>query len=142
MTRLRANAAPRLAGPSLTISSAVLALAFTASVAHADLIGKWSAEQACGAQSREIVFRGNTMELWEASHRLFLGNVRFQTSGNQTAVTIVRVGPETPPTPGIPQVGDVATFRRDGNRLFGIAVTRNGQRQPAPDGTPPFYLCP
>jgi hypothetical protein len=130
-------------------AAAILALAtVVAASAHAQgvnaqgVIGKWSNEQACSAQSRQIVFRGNTMELWDGNQRLFTGNVRFQTTGNQTAVTVVSIARGTPPQAGSPEVGDVATFRRDGNRLWGVAVTRHGERQVAPDGTPPFYLCP
>jgi hypothetical protein len=133
MTRIRWSA---------VLGAAALVLA-AAAPAHAQgLIGKWSAEQGCGAQSRQIVFRGTTMELWEAGQRLFTGNVRFQNTGNQTAVTVVSISRDTSRQPGLPEVGDVATFRRDGNRMFGVAVTRNGDRRPAPEGTPPFYLCP
>lgn len=132
MIRVRSLAA--LGGVALVLAAAPAAQA-------QGLIGKWSSEQACGAQSRQIVFRGNTMELWEQSQRLFSGNVRFQVTGNQTAVTVVSINRETPPLRGNPEVGDVATFRRDGNRMYGVAVTRNGRSQPAPEGTPPFYLC-
>jgi hypothetical protein len=133
MTRIRWSAA---------FGAAVLVLATAGSVHAQGLVGKWSAEQGCGAQSRQIVFRGNTMELWEASQRLFTGNVRFQNTGNETAVTVVSIGRETPRLPGNPEVGDVATFRRDGNRMYPVAVTRGGQRRAAPSEVPPFYLCP
>src|SRR5262245_35788402 len=127
-------------------SAAFGAVAFVvaaAGPAHAQgLIGKWSAEQGCDAQSRQIIFRGTTMELWEARQRLFTGNVRFQNTGNETTATVISIGRETPRLAGNPQVGDVATFRRDGNRMYPVAITRNGQRQTAPEGTPPFYLCP
>jgi hypothetical protein len=106
------------------------------------IIGKWSGEQTCSAQSRQIIFRGNTMELWEASQRLFTGNVRFQTTGNETAVTVLSIGRETPRLPGNPEVGDIAAFRRDGNLMYPVSVTRNGQLRTAPSGAPPFYLCP
>src|SRR5215475_7167400 len=105
MTHIRWSAA-------LGVAAWVIA---AAGPAHAQgLIGKWSAEQGCSAQSRQIIFRGTTMELWEASQRLFTGNVRFQNTGNETAVTVVSIGRETPRIPGNPEVGDVATFRRDG----------------------------
>ena len=137
MTPIRWKAAARLVG------TAILALVISSSLAHAQgLIGKWSAEQTCGAQSAQIVFRGTTMELWEASRRLFTGSVRFRSSGNETSVTIVSVGRGTQQLPGNPEVGDVSSFRRDGNLMFPVAFTRNGQRRAAPAGTPPFYLCP
>jgi hypothetical protein len=106
------------------------------------IIGKWSGEQTCSAQSRQIIFRGNTMELWEASQRLFTGNVRFQTAGNETAVTVLSIARGSPQLPGNPEVGDIAAFRRDGNLMYPVSVTRNGQRRTAPSDAPPFYLCP
>ncbi len=132
MIRVRSLAA--LGGVALVLAAAP--------VAHAQgLTGKWSSEQACGAQSRQIVFRGNTMELWEQNQRLFSGNVRYQTTGNQTAVTVVSINRETPPLRGNPEVGDVATFRRDGNRMFPVSVVRSGERRAAPGDVPPFHLC-
>lgn len=138
----RRKIAPNLAAlraAALVVTACVLAAASPAAQAQS-VIGKWSAEQGCGAQSRQIVFRGTVMELWDQSQRLFSGNVRFQAAGNQTAVTVLSIN--TQPQPGSPAVGDVATFRREGNRMYGVAVTRNGRRQAAPEGTPPFYLCP
>jgi hypothetical protein len=124
-----------------TAATALVLAAGSAAQAQA-LAGKWSSERGCGAQSRQIVFRGNTMELWDQNQRLFSGTVRYQDTGNQTAVTVVGISRETPPQPGSPEVGDVATFRRAGNRMYGVSVTRNGRRQTAPEDTPPFYLCP
>jgi hypothetical protein len=144
MNRLRLKPARTLT----TAAALVLAAGIAAQGVNAQgvntqgVIGKWSNEQTCGAQSRQIVFRGNTMELWDANQRLFTGNVRFRTTGNETAVTILSIGRDTPQLEGNPVVGDVASFRREGNRMFPVAVVRNGQRQVAPSNGPPFYLCP
>ena len=141
MIRLRPMPAGTFPAAAALLIAIVCAAPANAQSNAQSLIGKWSADQACGVTARQIVFRGTTMELWDASQRIFSGSVRFQSSGNETAVTVVNVSRETPPQPGSPEVGDVATFRRDGTRLYGVAVTRRGERRAAPDGTPPFYLC-
>lgn len=105
------------------------------------LIGKWSADQGCGAQSRQIVFRGTTMELWDGEQRLFVGNVRFANSGGETAVTTTGVGAGSPPRPGMPVAGDIAAFRRDGSHMFPVAVTHDGVRHNVAENVQPFYLC-
>jgi hypothetical protein len=143
MNRLRSKPARTLtAAAALALATVAAAPAYAQGVNAQGVIGRWSAQQTCGAETRLIIFRGNTMELREANRRLFIGNVRFQTTGNETAVTVLSIGRDTPQLTGNPEVGDVAAFRRDGNRMFPVAVVRNGQRQVAPDGTPPFYLCP
>jgi len=130
---------------ALAVAAAAVALVMAGRSADAQgvqsgVIGTWSSEQGCGAQSRQFVFRGNSMELWDGNQRLFVGDVRYQVTGNQTAITVVSTN--APQLPGNPEAGDVAIFRRDGSRLHAVAVTRNGERRTAPDGTPPFYLCP
>ncbi len=126
-----------------TVSAVIAAIAAgaaaTAGAQAPGLVGKWSADQRCAPQAPQIVFRGTTMELWDRAQRVFSGTVRFQPEGNQVAVLVQ--GVNTPAQPGNPEVGDIATFRRDGNRLFGVAVTRRGERRAAPEGTPPFHLC-
>ena len=147
----------RTTAPCLLTATALLALALAGSTAHAQsnarpsqptapsprgIAGKWSALQTCDAQAAQIVFRGNTMELWDAGRRLFSGGVRFRSAGSETAVTITSIARSTPQLPGNPEVGDVSSFRRDGNRMYPVAITRNGQRLDAPTNVPPFYLCP
>lgn len=109
--------------------------------AQQSLVGRWSADQRCAPQAPQIVFRSGSWEMWERGQRIFSGGVRYQHEGNQTAVQVQSIGRDPPPQPGAPELGDVATFRREGNRLFGVAVTRNGERRAALPGAPPFYLC-
>lgn len=121
---------------------AALLLASASSGAEAQsLIGRWSADQACSAQAPRFVFRGNTMEVWNQNQRLFSGNVRFASTGTQTAVTVLSVGRDTVQDSGNPEVGDIATFRRDGNRMFPVSMVRNGQRRAVGSDAQPFYLC-
>jgi hypothetical protein len=122
-------------------AAATVLLAAAAPADAQSLAGKWSADQQCGVEARQIVFRGNTMELWDQNQRLFSGNVRFSNSGSETQVTVTGISRDTPRRAGMPAVGDVASFRRDGDRMFPVAVTSNGDRRAAPDNVPPFYLC-
>ncbi len=127
------------------VAAAVAALApfvlGAAAHAQANIGGAWSADQGCAAAAPRFVFGARTMEVHENGRRRFTVTVRYERRGAQTVVTIIRLGAGVTPGPGMPAVGDVATFRRDGALLHPVSIVNAGRTVNAPPDGPPLHHC-
>ncbi len=109
--------------------------------AQANIGGAWSADRGCAPAAPRFVFGARTMEVHENGQRRFSVAVRYERRGTQTVVTITQLGAGIAPGPGMPAVGDVATFRRDGALLHPVSIVNAGRTVNAPPDGPPLYHC-
>ncbi len=123
------------------VAAAVSAFAGGRAEAQANIGGAWSADQGCAPAAPRFVFGARTMEVHENGRRRFSVEVRYERRGAQTVVTITRLGAGITPGPGMPAVGDVATFRRDGAQLHPVSIVNAGRTVNAPPDGPPLYHC-
>ena len=127
------------------VAAAVVAIAPVAlgspARAQANIGGIWSADRACSATAPQFVFGARTMNVNENGQRRFTVNVRYERRGPHTVVTITQLGAGITPGPGMPAVGDVATFRRDGALLHPVSIVNAGRTVNAPPDGPPLYHC-
>lgn len=127
-----------------TVAAALAALpvlAGGAAQAQANIGGAWSADQGCAPAAPRFVFSARSMEVHENGQRRFTVNVRYARRGDQTAVTITQLGAGVTSQPGMPAVGDIATFRRDGELLHPVSIVNAGRTVNAPANAAPLYHC-
>lgn len=123
------------------IALALPVLAGGGAQAQANIAGAWSADRGCAAAAPRFVFGARTMEVHENGRRVFRVSVRYERRGAQTVVTVTQLGAGAAPGPGMPAVGDVATFRRDGALLHPVSIVNAGRTVNAPQDGPPLYHC-
>lgn len=109
--------------------------------AQANIGGAWSADQGCAPAAPRFVFSARTMEVHENGQRRFSVSVRYARRGNQTVVTITQLGAGVTSQPGMPAVGDIATFRREGELLHPVSIVNAGRTVNAPANAAPLHHC-
>jgi len=117
--------------------------------AQDSVLGAWSIDDRCGGLMMRMTLARNGMRISDEGRVAFEAAVRYAPSDDGTTITVVEIAPpyrsprnaNDPREPGLPSVGDVLTVRRDGDRLFAVASTLQGEARTIRPDENPLHLC-